>query len=73
LNIKETVKLTKNLMPIHPNSVKLSVTIEGAELKKRVGVIFDAWDHTTRRERSFFDVPVKVFGGFVEDKLSKFT
>jgi hypothetical protein len=53
-------------MPIHPNSVKLSVTIkEGAELKKRVGAIFDAQDHTTRRERSLFHVPVKVFEIFI--------
>jgi hypothetical protein len=59
-------------MPIHSNSVKLSVTIEeGTELKKRVRTIFNAWDHTARRERSLFDVPVEVLRVAVKDKLSK--
>jgi len=62
-----------NLVEVDPDTMVLSVAIEEhTELEQRVWRVFDARDHASRGESGLFNIPMIVFGIFVQNEATKF-
>lgn len=64
---------TGHLVEIDTDSMILCVAVEEhAKLKERIGTVFDAGNHTARRECGLFNVSVEILRVPVKNEFAKF-